>query len=327
MKISLITTVKNESRSILVLHEAIMSQTRQPDEWIIVDGGSTDGTVSKLKSLPEIKVLVKAVNIAAGRNHGIRQSSGEIVVVTDGGCRPQADWLEKMVSPLEQGRCAVTGGQTKARIEVPLEATQWIVADQFVNRHIPLRQPSLSSRSLAFLRRIWEETPYPEWLEIGEDAWLVQEWKKRGHRVLYIEEALIEWFQRSDLKSIWKQYFLYAWGDGRAGMHKVRHGFRLGFYVLVMGGIGVGGPWAITGTLIWGSYLSINLVRFPGAVSNRSFSFKCQTLGWLPLLLLLIDGAKLAGFFKGRWEALRDKKRTFLNATSGNKPDGDIYRN
>jgi glycosyltransferase involved in cell wall biosynthesis len=311
MKISLITTVKNESLCIPVLYRAIMSQTQRPDEWIIVDGGSTDETLSQLRSLPEITVLVKTGNISTGRNHGISHCSGEIVVATDGGCRPEIDWLEKLVSPLEQGLCDITGGQTSARIEVPLDATQWIIADQFVNRRIPIRQPSLSSRSLAFFRRIWEETPYPEWLEIGEDAWLLQEWEKKGHRLLYIENALIEWSQRSNLKSIWKQYFLYAWGDGRAGMHKARHGFRLAFYTLIAGGIGTGGTWAAPGVLVWVSYLLSNLVRFPGSVANRSFQFKCQALGWLPLLLLLIDGAKLAGFFRGRLDALLHNQKDF----------------
>lgn len=307
MKVSLITTVKNESLSIPDLYRAILSQTRLPDEWIVVDGGSTDETLSKLLVLSDIQVLVKTGNISTGRNYAIKHCSGGIVAVTDGGSCPHPQWLEKLVTPLEQGLSVITGGKTSAKIEFPLDATQWVIADQFVNPQIPFRQASISSRSLAFLRKVWEEVPYPEWLDIGEDAWLIQEWKRRGHQVAYIEEAIVEWTQRSNLKSIGKQYFYYAWGDGRAGMHQVRHGFRFGFYALILGGMGTGGYWTALGALTWVSYLSANLVRFPQAVAGRSPGFKRAALAWLPMLLLLIDGAKVAGFLRGKLDALWTK--------------------
>ncbi|MBC7812473.1 MAG: glycosyltransferase, partial [Burkholderiales bacterium] len=43
--ISLISTVLNEGESIRPLMESLTRQTRQPDEVVIVDGGSADNTV------------------------------------------------------------------------------------------------------------------------------------------------------------------------------------------------------------------------------------------------------------------------------------------
>ena len=49
MTISLCITVFNEEKYITALLESIVSQTKQPDEVIIVDGGSTDKTVALIK--------------------------------------------------------------------------------------------------------------------------------------------------------------------------------------------------------------------------------------------------------------------------------------
>ena len=51
MKMSLITTVKNEENSIRAFLVSILQQPRFPDEFIIVDGGSTDRTVEIYKNM------------------------------------------------------------------------------------------------------------------------------------------------------------------------------------------------------------------------------------------------------------------------------------
>ncbi|RLG16029.1 glycosyltransferase, partial [Nanoarchaeota archaeon] len=44
MKVSLICTVLNEEDTIEDLLKSIIKQTRRPDEFVIVDGGSKDKT-------------------------------------------------------------------------------------------------------------------------------------------------------------------------------------------------------------------------------------------------------------------------------------------
>ena len=50
MKISLITTVLNEEKTIKFLLQSIEVQTKKPDEVVIVDAGSTDQTVQLIKA-------------------------------------------------------------------------------------------------------------------------------------------------------------------------------------------------------------------------------------------------------------------------------------
>jgi len=75
-----------------------------PDEIVIVDGGSVDGTVAVLEEFDfdglALQVAVSAgANIAAGRNAGIRLASSDQIALTDAGCRPDPGWL----AALEQG--------------------------------------------------------------------------------------------------------------------------------------------------------------------------------------------------------------------------------
>ena len=71
MKVSLITTVKNEAQHADSLIRAILQQTRQPDEWIVVDGGSVDDTAVKFRAIPLCTVLEHSCNRARGRNLAI----------------------------------------------------------------------------------------------------------------------------------------------------------------------------------------------------------------------------------------------------------------
>lgn len=47
-RVLLLTTAHNEARFADALFAGVMSQTRRPDRWIIVDDGSSDGTFQAL---------------------------------------------------------------------------------------------------------------------------------------------------------------------------------------------------------------------------------------------------------------------------------------
>jgi glycosyltransferase involved in cell wall biosynthesis len=53
-KVSLITTVKDAAEEIGPFLASLAAQTRVPDEVIVVDGGSSDGTVERLRSAHDL---------------------------------------------------------------------------------------------------------------------------------------------------------------------------------------------------------------------------------------------------------------------------------
>ncbi len=103
--VSLITTVLNERGSIAPLLDSIAAQTRPPDEIIIIDAGSTDGTCDIIndylkRGLRARLIVVPGASRAHGRNLAIRRARGEIIASIDAGCVATRDWLEQLVGGL-----------------------------------------------------------------------------------------------------------------------------------------------------------------------------------------------------------------------------------
>lgn len=85
MKISIITATYNSEKTIVDTIKSVLSQTYKDIEYIIVDGGSTDGTISVVKSYEnEFQGRLKWISekdrgIYDAMNKGIRMSTGDVV--------------------------------------------------------------------------------------------------------------------------------------------------------------------------------------------------------------------------------------------------------
>ena len=130
MKISFVATVFNEEKTIRVFLDSLYKQTKMPDEIIIVDGGSSDLTVAKIRNpkshrdlWSEIRnrniklrvyVLPKS-SIAAARNYGIKKASGNIIVCSDAGCVLNKEWIENITKPFKDKSIDVVAGYYKGK--------------------------------------------------------------------------------------------------------------------------------------------------------------------------------------------------------------------
>jgi glycosyltransferase involved in cell wall biosynthesis len=82
MKISIITAVFNGAETIESTVKSVLSQKYKNIEYIIIDGGSTDGTLEKLnKFKDDISCVIseKDDGIFYAMNKGIKQARGEII--------------------------------------------------------------------------------------------------------------------------------------------------------------------------------------------------------------------------------------------------------
>jgi len=80
--------------------DSLLSQTYPNYEVIVVDNGSTDGSVELLKGyLPRIKLILTEDNLgaAAGRNVGIREAGADFVALVDNDAVAHSEWLERLV--------------------------------------------------------------------------------------------------------------------------------------------------------------------------------------------------------------------------------------
>jgi glycosyltransferase involved in cell wall biosynthesis len=82
MKLSIITVVYNNERTVTEAVESVLGQTFKDIEYIIIDGGSTDKTVARLQPyLNEINRLVseKDKGIYDAMNKGLALATGEVI--------------------------------------------------------------------------------------------------------------------------------------------------------------------------------------------------------------------------------------------------------
>ncbi len=303
VKISLVITVRNEESTIEALLRSVSMMTKLPDELIIVDGGSTDKTVSVVglfgQERPEfpIRILLEPGNIAHCRNVGIQAARYPHVAVTDAGCIMDKHWLESLIKPFEDTDVDVVAGYYTPTGDTFFQKCVGVYMSVMpdvldVDNFLP------SSRSIAFKKSSWKKVGgYPEHLDTAEDLVFARSMKRSGLTFVTAQDARVYWEQRSTWKSVFRQFFRYAQGDGKALYFRPQTPLLvlrivMGIY-LVWFAIEVPEP----GEKILALYIVLYLAF---AVSkNWRYVPDVRALYYLPVLQVLSDFAVLTGMVVG----------------------------
>jgi glycosyltransferase involved in cell wall biosynthesis len=322
--VSLIATIKDEGDSIRPFLEGLLEQSRPPEEIVLADGGSSDSTVAEIErvrersSVPIRLVEAPGTNISEGRNVAIGEASHDVIAVTDAGTRPNPDWLELLVAPLERDEAAsvasgffLPGGKGWRQRALAIAITpqrEEIDAEEFLP----------SSRSIAFRRDWWQRVGgYPEWLLHCEDLVFDLDLRSAGASFVFVPDSVVVWDARPDLRSFGRQYFNYARGDGHANLWPKRHLLRYGAYTL--GALLLArrrSPATLTmlalGWLGYQAKYFRRLLRIPASDQQAE---QLKALAYVPVVVTVGDAAKLIGYALGSWERLSG------TAPGGRRPD------
>ena len=152
-----------------------------------------------------------------------------------------------------------------------------------------------SSRSVLFRRQAWERVGgYPEWLDYGED--LVFDLALRGNRCrfAFAPSAIAHFRPRRSLAAFFRQYYLYARGDGKAGLWPRRHAVRYATYLLASLVVARSRRWAwllVLGGLAYTRrpYCRLDLTRL-------TVRDQVAAVGLVPVIRLVGDVAKMLGY-------------------------------
>lgn len=225
MKISVAVPVRNEANSVGELLRCLLDQTRPPDEIVITDGGSTDGTPEIIAKFIDNGAPIKLIRTGQalpgrGRNLAAAEAGNDWVAFIDAGIEPASNWLEVLTSRVE-------GDPT---IDVVYGAWEPVIDSFFTEcaaiSYVPppaardgvITRPRFIASSL-MKRSVWRSVGgFPEDLRSGEDLLFMDRIEAAGFKSVFEPAAMVRWHLRRSLASTFKRFVLYARNNIRAGL-------------------------------------------------------------------------------------------------------------
>ena len=318
--------IRNEAAFVASSLNAVLGQdypTRLM-EVIVADGVSTDDTREIVQSLqsenPNLRLIDNGRKIvASGLNAAVGQASGEIIVRVDGHCRIAPDYVRRCVEHLLNDGVDCVGGPLHTIGETSLaQVVAVAMSSPFGVGDSAFR--TLSDKTMltdtvafpAYNRSIMDLAgPFDEELVRNQDDEYNYRIRRLGAKVLLASDVQSEYYGRTALRSLWRQYFQYGYWKVRV-MQKHPLQMRPRQFVpptfvtallisMLLAPLSAAGRWSLF--LVGGSYILANLVAT--ALTARKLAWR--QLALLPLVFAILHLAYGLGFltallrFWNRW--------------------------
>lgn len=223
MNISIVIPVKDEELSIETLLLSIERQSRQPDEVILIDAGSTDNTRSVIEDFKRHGFTAKLISIGQAypgraRNAGVRESGYDVIAFTDAGIELDREWLKELAAVMEKDPSVdVVYGSYAPRSDTVFKVC-------FALAVVPPAEKRSSFIASSLLKRtVWERVGgFPDF-RAGEDRIFMERISKNGFKTAFNAKAAVTWDVPEGLRRTLGRFYLYSYHDLKAGRGRDWH--------------------------------------------------------------------------------------------------------
>jgi rhamnosyltransferase len=193
--VSIILRSFNEGWALRETLPAVQAQEFKHWELIVIDSGSTDGSVELIRAAnPKqfIQIRHEDYNPSRVMNHGMRLAGSDFGIFLNADAMPQgSNWLRPLVVALQDPNVAAVFGK-----QIPRPDSQAVFACDYDRCFGPNRETAkwdhfFSMVSSGLRKDIWAKRGFLEKMQYSEDDEYTRWCRAQGHRIVYCEDSVV----------------------------------------------------------------------------------------------------------------------------------------
>ena len=217
-KVSVIIPAYNAEKTIKECIESALNNDYDDFEVVVVDDGSTDNTREIIGRIDDkrLKFFGNAENSGAPstRNHGIKKSEGEIVLLLDADAYVKEDWIRRHASLHEETPADVIGGGIIGVYDTVYGKcdglSSWWMCMPHSKDHY-LRKYHLPTNNMSVKRRVFEDVGYfNEALKTGEDVEFCFKVLRQNLKIYFKSDLVAYHYDRNDFNGFLRHQEAYG---------------------------------------------------------------------------------------------------------------------
>ena len=214
--VSIIKRSFNEAWALRESLPALAAQNYRNWELIVIDSGSTDGSVEVFRQFQPLRLVHiphNEYNPARVMNNGMELASSKFGIFLNADATPQgSDWLGPLVTALLDQQVAAAFGR-----QIPRPDCRAVFAHDYErcfgsNRESAKWEHFFSMASSGIRKDIWAKRGFNERMQYSEDDEFTRWCRAQGYRVVYVPESVVMHSHNYTAAQTWKRSF----GEGRA---------------------------------------------------------------------------------------------------------------
>ena len=193
--VSIIMRSYNEGWALKETLPAIQAQEYRNWELIVIDSGSTDGSVEMIRAAKPahfIQIQKSEYNPSRVLNHGMQLARSEYAIFLNADATPQNErWLRPLVQALFDPQVAAVFGR-----QIPRPDCQAVYAHDYERCFGPSRETGkwdhfFSMVSSGLRKDIWADRGFLEKYQYSEDDEYTRWCRSQGYKIVYVPESVV----------------------------------------------------------------------------------------------------------------------------------------